>query len=131
MKRTKPDQQYYTLIGGGIEAGETADKAAIRETYEETGITVRNPQLVFIEEAPERYGTQYIFTAEYADGEVGLRPDSIEAQLNKQGDNSFEPLWVPVSKLAYIPSLSQELQHELLQAFRDGFPKNAKKFGSK
>lgn len=131
MKRTKPNDLYYTLIGGGIEEGETADQAALREAYEETSITVKDPQLVFIEDAVTPYGAQYIFTATYVEGEARLRPDSIEAQLNAKGGNTFEPLWVPISKLAHIPFRSTVLQQELLAALRDGFPQKPKKFASK
>lgn len=42
-----PDAPYWGTIGGGIEPGETAREAAVRELWEETGITVppQTPQL--------------------------------------------------------------------------------------
>lgn len=130
MKRNKFGYQYYCLIGGGIDLGETADQAALRETYEESGLTVVNPKLVYIEDAGVPYGTQYIFTAEYQDGDIQMQPDSIEASLNAQGQNTFEPLWVPVSKFAGLPFRSKELQHEILAALRDGFPQSPKSITS-
>ncbi|MCU1725454.1 NUDIX domain-containing protein [Pseudomonas sp. 7P_10.2_Bac1] len=35
-------QEYWATPGGGVEPGETFEQAAIRELYEEVGITARN-----------------------------------------------------------------------------------------
>jgi ADP-ribose pyrophosphatase YjhB (NUDIX family) len=126
MKRNKFGHEYYTLLGGGIESGETADVAVVREVKEEASIDVTNPRLVYIEDAGEPYGLQYIFLCDFTDGEVKLSPDSIEAQFNTQGKNLHEPLWLPISKLGIIPFRSQTLQAELLVGLRDGFPSEPK-----
>jgi 8-oxo-dGTP pyrophosphatase MutT (NUDIX family) len=42
----RPTQSYWFTIGGGVEAGETAEHAAIRELREETGIEVEPSQLI-------------------------------------------------------------------------------------
>ncbi len=130
MKRNKFGLQFYCLPGGGIDMGETADQAVVREIKEETSLKVANPRLVYIEDSNALYGTQYHFVCEYQDGDVKLQPDSIEAQLNKQGKNLFEPMWVPISKFAGLPFRSKELQQELLVAFRDGFPAEPKSIQS-
>jgi ADP-ribose pyrophosphatase YjhB (NUDIX family) len=130
MKRNKFGMIYYCLPGGGIDMGETADGAALREIKEETSLTVVNPKLVYIEEAGDLYGTQYIFVCDYQDGEVKLQPTSIEAELNKAGKNLFEPMWVPISKFATLPFRSEGLQKELLAAFRDGYPQEPKSIQS-
>ena len=41
---------YYYSVGGGVHLGETAEEAAIREVYEETGIKYEVDRLVFIHE---------------------------------------------------------------------------------
>lgn len=44
VDRTKPDiPPWWFAVGGGIERGETPQAAAIRETYEETGLTIGDP----------------------------------------------------------------------------------------
>lgn len=130
MERNKFGSQYYCLPGGGIDPGETADHAAIREIKEEASIDVINPQLVYIEEAGDPYGTQYIFTCQYQDGEVKIHPHSIEAKLNEVGQNTFKTLWVPISKFVGLPFRSETLKQELLAAFRDGFPTEPKQLRS-
>lgn len=130
MKRNKFGQQYYCLVGGGIDNGETADQAALREAYEEASLTLGNPRLVYIEEAGKPFGTQYVFLCDYQDGDVHVHPDSIEATFNQDGQNLFQPMWVPISKFAGLSFYSKELQQEILTAFRDGFPKEPKMFTS-
>lgn len=127
IERNKFGEIYYTLPGGGIEEGETADEAVVREIWEECSITVADPKLVYIEEPEKIYGTQYIFTVDYQDGEVKLRPDSIEAQLNKQGKNLYKPMWVPISKLQGLPFLSEKLKDNILKDLVGGFPGQPKR----
>lgn len=40
VKHVKPEETFYTLVGGRIEPGEVGSQAAIRETHEEAGITI-------------------------------------------------------------------------------------------
>lgn len=61
MKRQKFGQLYHTLVGGGIDHGETPEQALRRELYEETGLEIASPQLVYVEEAGDPFGTQFVF----------------------------------------------------------------------
>jgi 8-oxo-dGTP pyrophosphatase MutT (NUDIX family) len=126
MQRNKFGDVYYCLIGGEIEKGETAEQAALREAREETTLKLANPRLAYIEEIGEPFGTQYVFVADYVDGEVKLAPDSIEAKIMQTQDNRFTPLWVPISKFASLSFRSAVLQQEILHGLRDGWPKQPK-----
>lgn len=49
IDRTKPDTEpWWFPVGGAIEHAETPSQAAVRETYEETGLLITDPgQVVF------------------------------------------------------------------------------------
>lgn len=49
-----------TFPGGHVEAEETIVESAIREIYEETGLTITQPKLVGIKEWPLSDGARYI-----------------------------------------------------------------------
>ena len=128
MKRNKHGKRYVVLIGGRLEPGETAEEAVLREVLEETGVAVKNPVLVFIENDTELYGTQYIFLCEYVSGEPALSPDSEEYALNSQGQDTYSPVWYGLDELANneIPFRSDKLRSEILAAIETGFPKTPK-----
>ena len=58
--RQNPTWPGVTFPGGHIEAGETIVASAIREAYEETGLTISQPQLVGLKEWPLPDGQRYI-----------------------------------------------------------------------
>jgi ADP-ribose pyrophosphatase YjhB (NUDIX family) len=53
---------YWTFPGGGVQTGETFEKAVIREVKEETGLDVQVVRLLFEEEYES--GTSYCYLAE-------------------------------------------------------------------
>lgn len=126
MQRNKFGDVYYCLVGGTIEAGETADQAALREAQEETSLRLAHPRLTIVEEIDEPFGTQYIFVCDYQGGEVKLAPDSIEAQIQQTVNNRFTPMWVPISKFSQLPFRSAVLQQEIIKGLRDGWPAQPK-----
>lgn len=50
----------YAFPGGHVENGEAFAESVIREIYEETGLTIQNPQLVGIKNWPLDTGGRYI-----------------------------------------------------------------------
>ncbi len=122
MHRNKFGTEYDTLPGGGVEIGEHPEQTVVREVFEETSIIVSSAKLVFIEEAGDPYGTQYVYLCEYVSGEPHLHEESEEMKINQLGQNLYEPRWVKLSDLPTRPFLSENLKGTLLQAIANGFP---------
>lgn len=72
QNRVKKDWQGYTLPGGHVESGESIVAATIREMKEETGLTVRHPQLCGIKQFPIEGGRYlvFLFRAREFEGEL-------------------------------------------------------------
>lgn len=97
--RSKNGIVYHTLIGGGMEAGETPEETAVREAKEETNLDiVLGPKLW----AEEREGIvfDHAFLVTEFSGELclGEGPERESAS----GDNIYRHVWVP---LADVPNL--------------------------
>ncbi|HUS26411.1 MAG TPA: NUDIX domain-containing protein [Nevskiaceae bacterium] len=122
MHRNKFGHEYYTLVGGGIRFGESAEHALLREIHEETNLKVTDPRLVFVEEAGAPYGTQYIYLCEYQSGAVALHPLAMESIINKLGQNLHTPMWLPLKDLPDVPFRSENLKQAILHAVKNTFP---------
>lgn len=122
MHRNKFGEEYYTLIGGGIGVGETPEQALMREVHEESSLSIANPRLVYVEKAGDPYGDQFIFLCDYSSGEVGLPAESTEAKIHALGANLYEPVWLPIKKLAEVSFVSEALRNTLVKALTQGFP---------
>ena len=125
MHRNKFGTEYETLPGGSIEIGETPEQAVLRELLEETSITGANERLVFVEEAGDVFGTQYVYLCDYVSGEPQLSPDSPEAPIHAMGKNLYIPKWVSLADLENRPFLSEKLKQAILDGVQSGFPVTA------
>lgn len=61
QNRVKKDWRGYTLPGGHVEQGESFVHAVVREMKEETGLTIRNPQLCGVKQFPTQFGRYVVF----------------------------------------------------------------------
>ncbi|MBP9852681.1 MAG: 8-oxo-dGTP diphosphatase [Patescibacteria group bacterium] len=131
MKRNKFGKEYYTLIGGGVDAGETIEQALVREVREETGISIGQYRKVFVEDAGDMYGMQHVFWCEYLGGEPALSPDAEESKISAMGQNTYTPMWLPLDELERSFFVSSSLKEAILAACANGFPEEVQQLNWK
>ena len=87
------------IPGGGIEAGETAHEAALRETWEEVGLRLSPDQLTGARQVPGVTGDIAAFAAclpEQAEGEIVFGDEGQGWCLMLPGDFAEHPEAVPL-----------------------------------
>ena len=78
VKQEHPERTVWMVPGGGIEEGETAAEAVVREMKEETGLDVTvGPMIFHIEEVSEKRGQRFVnfFMASVSGGDMHLGMD--------------------------------------------------------
>jgi 8-oxo-dGTP pyrophosphatase MutT (NUDIX family) len=120
MERWRPGMHYFSVPGGGIEPGETAEQTVVRELLEETGCQVAIDRLLYTLHFAD--GTEHsVFLCNYIAGEPHLPADSPEA-LETNSDNRFKPGWVPVADLPQTEFFVwQPIKVRLLHDLEHGF----------
>ena len=66
-------KNYYGLVAGFVETGETLEEAVAREAMEETGIQLKNIRYFASQPWPYPCGLMVGFTADYAGGDIHLQ----------------------------------------------------------
>ncbi len=69
--------QYYGLVAGFVETGETLEEAVRRECREETGIEIKDLKYFGSQPWPYPCGLMVGFTAQYAEGEIHLQKEEL------------------------------------------------------
>ena len=100
VERHKEGRHYFVLPGGHVDTNETPEQAVVREVREETGLDVVVEKVLYTS-SDDIYGNdQQIFLCTYQGGEPELQPDSIEAQLEAQGEmQQWRPAWFDMASM--------------------------------
>ena len=70
---------YYGLVAGFVETGETLEECVEREVMEETGLKIKNIKYFASQAWPYPCGLMVGFTAEYESGEIKLQASELSA----------------------------------------------------
>ena len=90
----EPGRGLWSLPGGRCEPGEDAAAAAVRETYEETGLVVTAGPLVGRVERPGPGGVTYV---------IDDLACTVTGGTLRAGDDADEARWVDAGELATLP----------------------------
>jgi 8-oxo-dGTP diphosphatase len=97
IERVRAGQTYFVFPGGGIEAGETAEEACVREIHEELGLEVRLGPLAAVVEF--KGGEQLYYLARIVGGEFGTgEGEELTADPDSEA-GSYRPVWVDLTGL--------------------------------
>lgn len=97
MHRRKKGEDYYVVPGGGIEAGETPEEAAVREAKEETGLDVTLDRKLRVFDDDGRRGHYFLATRFSGVQRVG-GPE----RERMSPENRYDLEWVEVGRLKSI-----------------------------
>jgi len=99
-RRHPPSADLYAFPGGRAEPGETPERTALREFFEETGIQARDPRLF----------ATYDIRTERADGETGthflLSVFRVSADATTEavaGDDAADQGWYTLDEIRALP----------------------------
>ena len=84
--KVNKDWRGLTFPGGHIEKGESFVDSVIREVYEETGLTIKNPRICGTKDWQEKDGSRYLVVCYKTDKFSG------ELKSSKEGEMKWMPL---------------------------------------
>ena len=123
MYREEDGKKYYTFPGGGVESGETAEQAVIREIDEEASIKISVDGLLY-DGKYENGDTHYFFNCKYISGTPELRADAIERVQDKLHNCVHKPEWLALSEIAQAILYPIPIRDRFIQDMKS--PKNGK-----
>ncbi|GHO89252.1 NUDIX hydrolase [Dictyobacter formicarum] len=99
--------ESWILPGGGLNPGERAEEAALRELFEETGLRGRNPRFLFESAYDKGISSTFLVEVDHnAQAILGYDPeDEGQEHIMLQG-----LAWFPIADVAELPEVQRTLE---------------------
>jgi 8-oxo-dGTP diphosphatase len=127
IERHRAGLDYFVFPGGGVDEGESAEQAAVREAMEELGIEVVIRQKV----ADLQLGSksrQIYYLVEQVGGEfgTGIGEEYTDSDPNSPEEGIYIPVWIPVDELILHANIyPADLARMVVRAVKEGWPEDA------
>ena len=109
IRRYNYGREYYIIPGGGMEAGETLEQAALREAKEETGLDVVLDRKLW--EYTNNGHPEHYFLAARFSGNLGLGGPELAEQ---SAENIYQPEWIKLNELKALPLLPEFIKEKII-----------------
>ncbi|MCY7289102.1 MAG: NUDIX domain-containing protein [Cryobacterium sp.] len=113
MKRHLDGRDYAVLPGGGIENGESAEDAALRELREECTLDGQVGELLLVGDHGGRRASYFWISG--VEGEPVLGGEEAETQ---DESNRYQPVWATPGDLALLGLLPEEITDHVVRWLR-------------
>ena len=120
LHRIKNGKEYYVFPGGGVEIGETVEEAVLRETMEETSLTVKIEKFLYHYLYDDN--TENIFyLCKYVSGILKLGESNEAEEMRRNSQNFYEPVWIPIKDLSKTLVYPLEARDWFLEDINNNF----------
>jgi len=125
IERHRARLDYFVFPGGGVDEGESAEQAAIREAMEELGIAIDIKQKI----AEIQFGQksrQIYFLVEQTGGEfgTGAGEEYTDADPHSPEEGIYIPIWMPIAQLPFHQNIyPSEVVRLVVKSLQDGWQK--------
>ena len=123
IERHRAGLHYFVFPGGGVEAGESVEEAALREAWEELGIEVAIKQKI-AEVQVGRASQQIYFLVKQTGGEFGTGggEEYVDSDPQSPEEGTYVPVWMPVEELARHQNIyPSDLSKLVVRSVREGW----------
>lgn len=121
MHRINKGREYYVFPGGGVEVGETVERAVVREVQEETSLGVVIEKLLYHHIYDDIDNEQFYYLCRYISGSPKLGSANELEEMTSRDDNFYHPLWVKVTNLHEMLLYPLEIRDWFIEDLKNNF----------
>jgi 8-oxo-dGTP diphosphatase len=118
IERVRDRRTYFVFPGGGVEAGESPQQAAVREAHEELGVSVELGDLISVAYRGGREQRYYL--ASIAGGTFGTGRGTEMMTSGTTAKGTYRPVWVDLTSLTELDVRPRALSEALASWTGDG-----------